>query len=185
MIFSAMNLPSHDNPTVLAHLAIDIADDEAYSNVTADLALSSVTTLSEGDIAGLLKLNGKLSFTHHASCSRCLKPVSTPIESGFETIVDIDEGTTAAVDYEAPAEPGGFEMIRDHEIDFTDEVRQRIYLGTPSVIYCRSDCKGLCPQCGTDLNVRPCKCGDKKTGSPFEVLRGFSGPMKEKKDKEK
>lgn len=178
-----MNLPTHDNPSVEAHLAVDMAGDEAYSDVFADLTLSSVTTLSEGDVAGLLKLRGTLSFTYQASCARCLKQVSKPIESAFETLVDIAEGTTAAVDYEAPAEPGGFEMIRDHEIDFSDEVRQRIYLATPDVIYCRSDCKGLCPQCGSDLNARPCRCAEKKTGGPFEVLRGFKDTKKNNKEK--
>lgn len=36
---------------------------------------------------------------------------------------------------------------------------------------CRPDCKGLCPQCGQDLNVQPCDCVREPQGDPrFKVL---------------
>jgi len=29
----------------------------------------------------------------------------------------------------------------------------------PDAPLCRSDCRGLCPRCGADLNAGPCGCG--------------------------
>jgi uncharacterized protein len=45
-----------------------------------------------------------------------------------------------------------------HEVDLTEAVRQNVLLALPMVTICREDCKGLCPQCGHDLNLGPCEC---------------------------
>ncbi len=43
-------------------------------------------------------------------------------------------------------------------IDISDDVRQSIILDYPIKILCSPDCKGLCPQCGKDLNQGRCSC---------------------------
>lgn len=41
-------------------------------------------------------------------------------------------------------------------VDITDDVRQEILLAYPMIPVCRAECKGLCPQCGQNLNVQAC-----------------------------
>jgi uncharacterized protein len=37
---------------------------------------------------------------------------------------------------------------------------------------CRPDCKGLCPVCGQDLNIRDCGCAARREGDPrLQVLK--------------
>lgn len=43
------------------------------------------------------------------------------------------------------------------ELDVTDDIRQEILLSVPVKFLCREDCRGLCPQCGTNLNERSCE----------------------------
>jgi uncharacterized protein len=38
-------------------------------------------------------------------------------------------------------------------------LREQFYLALPMKPLCREDCKGLCPQCGTNLNTGSCECG--------------------------
>ncbi|TLY38179.1 MAG: DUF177 domain-containing protein [Nitrospirae bacterium] len=40
-----------------------------------------------------------------------------------------------------------------------DLVRQEALLAMPLTPQCREDCRGLCPQCGQDLNAESCACG--------------------------
>lgn len=43
-------------------------------------------------------------------------------------------------------------------VDITDNVRQEVMLDYPMIPVCSAACKGLCPQCGQDLNQGACNC---------------------------
>ena len=45
-----------------------------------------------------------------------------------------------------------------------------LFLNIPSKVLCREDCKGLCSQCGKNLNQGPCGCDDHPTDPRFDVL---------------
>ncbi|MDD2499121.1 MAG: DUF177 domain-containing protein, partial [Desulfitobacteriaceae bacterium] len=44
------------------------------------------------------------------------------------------------------------------KIDILPQVLQTILLELPMKVLCREDCKGLCPVCGTNLNIKECRC---------------------------
>ncbi|MBU1147145.1 MAG: DUF177 domain-containing protein, partial [Candidatus Omnitrophica bacterium] len=43
-------------------------------------------------------------------------------------------------------------------LEIDDDIRQEIILDSPMKVVCRPDCKGLCPNCGQNLNVGKCEC---------------------------
>ena len=43
-------------------------------------------------------------------------------------------------------------------IDVDEVVKEQILLAVPTRMLCREDCKGICPECGTDLNKGECAC---------------------------
>jgi uncharacterized protein len=43
-------------------------------------------------------------------------------------------------------------------VDLTPELREAILLAFPNYPVCREECRGLCPQCGTNLNKEKCDC---------------------------
>ncbi len=70
------------------------------------------------------------------SCGRCLESFERPIQ------------TSATLSYE---------IVQPTDvIDITEDVRQEIILAYPMIPVCREACKGLCPQCGQNLNVATC-----------------------------
>jgi uncharacterized protein len=53
-------------------------------------------------------------------------------------------------------------------LDLLPMVRDAIHLAVPIAPRCRPDCRGLCPQCGADLNKGRCRCaaaGARRTGT--------------------
>ena len=47
------------------------------------------------------------------------------------------------------------------KIDLKKIVDDVIIMNTPIVFLCKEDCKGLCPNCGANLNDGGCKCETK------------------------
>lgn len=48
--------------------------------------------------------------------------------------------------------------IVDDDLDLRPMVRDAVVLELPLAPLCRADCRGLCPQCGADLNEETCQC---------------------------
>jgi len=51
-----------------------------------------------------------------------------------------------------------FAVYENDQIDLDEMVLEQLELSLPSRVLCREDCRGLCPQCGADLNVEQCQC---------------------------
>ena len=56
-------------------------------------------------------------------------------------------------------------------LELDDAVRTAVLLELPSRILCKEDCRGLCAQCGANLNVNACSCQkDLTSRNPFSAL---------------
>ena len=167
-----MRLPDHQCPIIQEKIRLRIEEDATLSEIEAVLELAPiVATMTKGALPDQLRLRGRLRYTRRVECARCLAEVTVPVETAFESLVDLAAGTIEASDLEAAPEPGGFKRIGAGEIDFSEEIRQRVHLAAPEIAYCRPDCKGLCSRCGQDLNVRECACDRLDGGGPFAALK--------------
>jgi uncharacterized protein len=106
---------------------------------------------------GLL-VDGWVELTLELSCNRCLKVYEQPMHVNFEEqfypTVDVVSGLPLAPFDEEEVFP-----IDDHHlVDLTEAIRQNVLTALPMVTICQEDCKGLCSQCGKDLNLGPCEC---------------------------
>jgi uncharacterized protein len=104
------------------------------------------------------RIRGKLAAQVALDCDRCLQPVAIPIAVNF------DLGYVPASEYEVEAveELGSDDLpvaVFDGEaIDIDELVREQVILELPARVLCREDCKGLCPVCGIDKNLKDCEC---------------------------
>ena len=99
-------------------------------------------------------LDGDALATVAQQCSRCLTPIDTPVETHFAeqyySTLNVDNGAPM------PAPPRDAKTIGpDFRIDLIPLLREEVILATPPAPLCRPDCKGLCPECGRDLNELP------------------------------
>ena len=59
------------------------------------------------------------------------------------------------------------------QVDLTEDIREDIILGFPSYPVCSPECKGLCFQCGADLNRGACSCKPPEGSSAWNALDGL------------
>jgi uncharacterized protein len=62
-------------------------------------------------------------------------------------------------------------VITDGTIKMDEAIKQLIYLSMPMKSLCRDDCKGICPNCGVNLNEETCQCENSITDPRFDKLK--------------
>ncbi len=105
-----------------------------------------------------IRLRGHLSAGLELQCARCLEPVRKEVERDFELLyrpLGADAGRDELSVTDAEAEVGYYQ---GEGILLEDVLREQVLLTLPLKITCREDCKGLCPQCGANLNQEQCSC---------------------------
>ena len=63
----------------------------------------------------------------------------------------------------------------DNEIDLSTSFRELILLEQQMKTICQEDCKGLCSNCGADLNKGNCGCSSESEESPWDALNILKG----------
>ncbi len=105
------------------------------------------------------------------ACDRCTAPFTMRLTPEYRMFYVTDETEAESLDpSEVQVIPSGLPII-----DLTDDVRQTVQLSVPLKLLCTPNCKGLCPDCGTDLNTGTCSCTPEPMDSRWESLRGL-GP---------
>ena len=56
-------------------------------------------------------------------------------------------------------------------MDLAPLLREEVILAVPMGVLCRSDCAGLCPVCGQNLNEGTCDCEQDDIDPRWAVLR--------------
>jgi uncharacterized protein len=117
------------------------------------------------------QVSGTLTTTVETPCARCLKPVLIPIKAEFfERFVTAVSWRTEE-QHELASEDLNLSVFDGQTIDLDELVREEIDLATPVQAFCREDCKGLCPVCGVDWNLKACECGTQEIDSRWEKLK--------------
>ena len=105
----------------------------------------------EVDIRSLLNVKARLERTDNFvianthikaefgyMCARCLQELYSTEERSYM--------------FEFELEPGS------EYVDLGEEIRQEMIMANPARVLCSKDCKGICPECGANLNIEKCKC---------------------------
>jgi uncharacterized protein len=110
------------------------------------------------------RLVGTVKTELELQCSRCLEPFKLPVDRAFdlrylpaaavEPKMDDDDDDEIEVEDDDVA----MTFYRDEQIDLNELLREQFYLALPMKPLCSEDCKGICPQCGTNRNTAPCDC---------------------------
>ncbi|MDO5349832.1 MAG: DUF177 domain-containing protein [Lachnospiraceae bacterium] len=100
-----------------------------------------------------MTVEGEAGLTLQMPCDRCLEPVEVPFRLSIEEELDMnqsDEERVEALD-EQP-------YISGYYLDVDQLVGNELMLNLPMKVLCREACKGICNQCGTNLNYGTCDC---------------------------
>ncbi len=104
------------------------------------------------------RLVGTVTGELELDCSRCLEPYRLPVNMSFDHRYLPQSEAGADKDVEVEDDDMDTSYYRDEQIDLGELVREQFYLALPMKPLCAEDCKGLCPECGTNLNLSRCGC---------------------------
>lgn len=114
-------------------------EDDAFSDVEVSGTIRNIA----GAVMVKLTITGK----YNAVCDRCLEDVTLPLTAKIDTSITEDfRSKDDSV------------FINNGKLDFVKTAYEALFLEVPSQILCKEDCKGLCHNCGTNLNIKQCEC---------------------------
>ncbi len=121
-----------------------------------------VVLVSENEVG----VTGQIRYTISTICDKCGEDCvyngKCPLRATFSTTPEEDVYPFNGV-----------------EINLEKAVHDSVILDLPTKVLCKSDCAGLCPTCGKNLNTGKCKCKESEIedSNPFSALRqiDFSG----------
>jgi len=128
----------------------DVELDYPEIQVSEDVSLAPLqgsfraTRTGEG-----IYLSGKLTSAIETECTRCLETVHLPISFQLDDLFYYPASTVP---------PGELSVGDEGIIDLAPLIRELSLLEIPMQVYCREACKGICVECGKNLNEGPCDC---------------------------
>ncbi len=138
--------PGHYRDVELAHAVPGARTTLARADDTA----SHARLRAESVIEGIL-VTGRVAGRASSQCARCLTEVRLDVE--LEVCELFLAPGTEPVDGADDAY-----VVDGTTIDLEPMLRDALTLSLPLNPLCRTDCKGLCPFCGSDLNRASCGC---------------------------
>jgi uncharacterized protein len=155
--FEPASLPAADTDTFRVaapvHLAFDIFKDGAQ-----------------------FRLVGRAGSSLTLPCSRCLDDIALPVDLPFDLLYLPHQANVGEGEVEVEDDDLTTAFYRDQKIDLGQLVLEQFYLSVPMKPLCRESCRGLCPQCGTNLNTASCSCVRQWTDPRLEGLKALRDP---------
>ena len=121
------------------------------------------------------RLVGRVRTDLELSCSRCLDPYRFPIDAAFDQRYFPSSQATTEAEREIEENDLETSYYSEDQIDLNELMREQFYLALPMKPLCLEGCKGLCAQCGTNLNTGTCDCAPVWEDARLAALKALKG----------
>ncbi len=119
-------------------------------------------------------IEGSTNISLKLFCSRCLKEITYPMN--IEISKEVDFNLTEEERTEGLDETN---YIIGYNLDVDILIYDEILIGFPMKLLCSEDCKGICKNCGTNLNEKTCGCDTFDYDPRMSVIRDIFNNFKE------
>jgi uncharacterized protein len=127
------------------------------------------------------RVTGRVETRLRLECGRCLEPFEIPVESAFELryvpAVNTGAKSQGTSGHEEEAEVAEDDLTtayyKDDTLDLGELMHEQFVLALPMKPLCSDACKGLCPECGTNLNKGTCDCKPAWKDPRLAALQGI------------
>lgn len=117
-------------------------------------------------VQGGILVEAQLETQVEAECVRCLERFLCPTTLEIEEVIGFAGRPREGISYQL-TEEGWFDSI--------PLLREQAWVALPMKPLCRPDCRGICPECGANLNLEPCRCREDRIDPRWAVLAEFLG----------
>lgn len=143
--------------------------DEEY-RVAAPVELSMVVEKIGGNA---FRVVGTATTSLEMTCSRCAEPFRVPVDASFDLQYVPQADNAGEGEREIREEDLATAYHREGMIDLIDLLREQFQLALPMKPLCSEDCKGLCVECGANLNRTTCDCNPRWEDPRLAALKGL------------
>jgi uncharacterized protein len=120
------------------------------------------------------RVTGRVETRLELECGRCLESFEIPVDSPFE-LRYVPEVASSADDEERQVTEDDLttSYYKEDSIDLGELMHEQFVLALPMKPLCSEACKGLCAECGTNLNKGTCDCKPTWTDPRLAALKGI------------
>lgn len=122
-----------------------------------------------------VELIGKISTAVEFECDRCLTRLELPVGESFDLLYIPPLGIEN--EHELGEDDLSLGFYQDGVIDVDDIAREQIELALPMARLCAEDCRGLCPECGANLNHGECDCSKDRIDDRWTALKELKSKL--------
>lgn len=123
---------------------------------------------------GKANVAGSTSIVLGMQCDRCLKEVTVKLNLEFTREITSPDSTDS--DSEDQDDRG---VMEGYQLNVEALIYNEILINQPEKVLCKPDCKGICKQCGNDLNDGECGCDTFVPDPRMAVLQDIFNANKE------
>ena len=115
-------------------------------------------TASAELVDGQIRVEGQLETKIEMACARCLDPVVEEVSRSFDLVYSPLPKGTKPEEERLKDDDSDIGFFQGEGIFLADVLKEQVLLALPMKVICQSDCRGLCPNCGVNLNHEECRC---------------------------
>lgn len=149
--------------------------DEDY-RVASPVELSVDVEKSGADV---FRVRGRVVTKLELLCGRCLEAFELPVDAQFDLRYIPHAGGAADAEREITDDDLTTVFYREGTLDLVDLLREQFLLVLPMKPLCAESCRGLCPDCGANLNATDCGCKPRWEDPRLALLKGLLNREKE------
>jgi uncharacterized protein len=123
--------------------------------------------------AGAFRVTGRAHTRLELDCSRCVDPCELPVDVTFELRYVPQEQNAGDDDREIAEDDLTTAYYREGSLDLIEMLREQFQLALPMKPLCSDACRGLCPECGANLNRTECGHQPKWEDPRLAPLKGM------------
>lgn len=113
-------------------------------------------------VDGVVTLQADVNYRFDGRCDRCAEPFQRSDTLKIKHILVTSLNDESNED---------FLLLKDYRLPLSDLVTADLLLSLPMKSLCREDCRGICPQCGRNLNEGLCGCRQETVDPRLAALK--------------
>lgn len=168
-----MKIDAHEIPETIDLVFTVPKSDFEFPPEELDLKDEIKVTAHLQKLGRKIFLRANLSTSLDLECSRCLEHFNYTLNETFQVVFEPLASKPLEEELELNKDDLDVEMYEDDLIDLTEIVKEQIFLAVPMIPICSEECKGLCPECGENLNHRACSCNKDRIDPRWKKLQSL------------
>ena len=169
MIFTLTELEHHPIEFDVRYAPGEIPFSEELRQVSPLHAAGKAELLR--NTLGEIRVTGRLEVQLESACDRCLEPASIPLDTPFDLFYRPVLKTSNHAEVHLEEGEVDLSFYEGDSLALRDALREQVLLSLPMQLICQPDCKGLCPECGANLNLAPCSCAARGSDPRWSALK--------------